>query len=671
MLKFRVLGPVDVCVDGVPVPLQATMLLRLLASLVSRPGRPVPVHVLVDALWGDEPPPSSRKTLQVYVRRLRQKIGEDARISHGAGGYALVVGPHEVDALQFARLVAHGRSARRRGDLEGASLQLGEALALWRGAAYTDITEVRHVADEARRLEEERLSVHEELAGVHLTLGRHGELIAELREQAAVHPYRERLHAALMLALYRLGRQAEALETYRRVRTTLRDELGVEPGTLLRQAHEAVLQGGDGAAVVAELLGPAAPVTRPEPARERERPPVMIWPSAPAPPAPVPCQLPPDLVDFTGRENECELIRRALAERPLPATATAIVTLAGPPGVGKTALAVHAAHDLRDRYPHGRLYADLRGSHCRPAGPAEVLAGFLMALGTAPHALPASTEARAALLRSVLADRRVLMVLDDAADERQLRPLLPGALNCGVLVTSRGVLGGLSAQRMRLAPFDSPTARLLLARIAGADRVAAEPAAAAEIVRLCGHLPLAVRIVGARLAVREHWSLRRLADALRPEHRRLDELAAADLSVQASLASAYQRLSPAGRQAFRMLGRLAGPEFTAMEPLAKAGAPPLAVRQTEHYLDMLVDAGLLSSPCGQPGERPLRYHVDDLVRLYARVQLDQDRPPPFVPSFLPQPRHNLAAVGPGDIRATGPIRHSEGDRNDSHVHQTR
>ncbi|MEU7883328.1 AfsR/SARP family transcriptional regulator [Microbispora bryophytorum] len=694
MFEFDVLGPLRASRDGVPVPLGAAMLRRLLAALLCTPGRPVAVPALIEALWGSTPPRSAHKTLQIYVLRLRQALGERDRVVHSAGGYAATVLPPELDVLRFRELTAAGRAARRNADLAKAGMLFERALGLWRGPAYADVGDVAVVADEARRLEEERLLTCEELAVVDLARGRHAELVTGLTEMAELHPYRERLHACLMLALSRAGRQAEALRVYQRTRTVLGEELGVEPGRLLRRVHEAILRDEASGPFAGEILGPETACADERAASLEARSTVedtvedtldetvedttgdiegdiegdiggntagddaggdaegdaegradAAWigegrigegrsgkgrsgKGRTGPATTVPCQLPPDIADFTGRRDTAESLRLWLtgADGHTGAGghtgATPVVTLYGGAGTGKTTLAVHVAHRLRETFTDGLLYIDLCGTRPRPVAPAEALARFLIALGVDARAVPDEAEERGTLLRTVLADRRVLVVLDDAAGEEQVRPLLPGGAGCAVLVTSRHGVAGLSARSVRVGPLDPACAAELLGRIAGPVRVAARPTVAAEIVRLCGHLPLAIRIAGAKLALREHWRLDHLADRLRAERRRLDELALGDLSVRAGLAADYDRLGETTRRALRMLGLLDVPSFAAW---MLAAALDVTVREAETYAELLVDAQLLSCE-GSDGNGRFRYRFPELARLYARERAELEEP---------------------------------------------
>ncbi|MBB2741871.1 UNVERIFIED_ORG: DNA-binding SARP family transcriptional activator/tetratricopeptide (TPR) repeat protein [Microbispora rosea subsp. rosea] len=647
MLEFDVLGPLRVSRDAVPVPLGAAMLRRMLAALLCTPGRTVAVPALIEALWGSTPPRSAHKTLQIYVLRLRQALGERDRVVRCTGGYAITVLPPELDVLRFRELTAAGRAARRNADPAKAGMLFERALGLWRGPAYADIGDVSTVADEARRLEEERLLTCEELAVVDLARGRHAELVTGLTEMAELHPYRERLHACLMLALNQAGRQVEALRVYQRTRTVLGEELGVEPGRMLRRVYEAILRDEATGPFAGEILGPEGAACADEraayfEARNSAGNPAGITAGDEAgsdaegrmgegwtgegrtgegrtgPATTVPCHLPPDIADFTGRQDTAESLRLWLTGADGHTAATPVVALYGGAGTGKTALAVHVAHRLRETFTDGRLYIDLRGTCPRPIDPAEALGRFLIALGVDAWAVPDEAEERGKLFRTVLADRRVLVVLDDAAGEEQVRPLLPGGAGCAVLVTSRRGVAGLSARSVRVGPLDPACAAELLGRIAGPIRVAARPTVAAEIVRLCGHLPLAIRIAGAKLALREHWQLDHLADRLRAERRRLDELSLGDLSVRAGLAADYDRLDETSRRALRMLGLLDVPAFAAW---MLAAALDVTVREAETYADLLVDAQLLSCE-GSDGNGRFRYRFHELVRLYARERAE-------------------------------------------------
>lgn len=593
-MEFEVLGPLRVRAGAAQAPLTAQMPRTLLGILLCRANTSVSVDVLVDALWGGRPDPGAGKKLQLHVHRLRKALGERDRIRFENSGYLLRVSPGELDVERFETLLAEAADAAGCGEPGRGAELYRKALGLWRGQPYGDLADVPLLRAEADRLAERWLTTLEELYAAELACGRHVVVVPELGELAAAHPLRERLQELLMLALYRAGRQADALGVYRRTRRVLVEELGVEPGPQLQRLERAILR-----------ADPAL-----EPAGE------------PAPAAPVrPAQLPADITDFTGREAQLAMLRRHLTgggERPRTVVISAI---AGRAGVGKTSLAVHTAHRLRDEFPDGQLYVNLRGAEANPLDPAEVLARFLRALGVDGSAIPENVDERAAMYRSLLADHRMLVLLDNAATEAQVRPLLPGAAGCAVLVTSRARLAGLDGVRLVDLDVLTPVQAVdLLDRIAGEQRVAAEPQAAMEIAARCGYLPLAVRIAGARLAARAHWPLARLAARLADEHRRLDELRLADLEVRASLALSYGGLDPTARRAFRRLGIFDAPDFAAWVAAAVLDIP---VADAAPVIERLVDAQLLDI-AGEDDTGQARYRFHDLLRVYARERLQDE-----------------------------------------------
>lgn len=593
-LEFEVLGPLRVAQRGNRMPLTATMPRTLLAVLLTRANTAVPVDVLVDALWAGRRDPRAASKLQLHVHRLRRALGDPTRIGFDAG-YRLRVEQGELDAERFDSLL--DRAAATAEPVRAVRL-LRAALDLWRGDPYGGACDVPLLRAEADRLAERRLAGLEHLYTAELTRGRAAAAVAELAELAAVHPLRERLQCLLMATLHQAGRRAEALAVYHRTRSALVEELALEPGAELRRLELAVLTG------------------EPSP-----HPP----PSLPCSP---PAHLPADITDFTGRTAELAMIRAQLTPRDAdPGTATGaprITAISGKPGVGKTTLAVRAAHRLRPHYPDGQLYVDLGGTGTDPLDPADVLRVFLRALGVDGRAVPEAEAERSALYRSRLAGRRLLVLLDNAACEHQLRPLLPGTPGCAVLVTSRARLAGLhGARRIDLDVLGLERAVELLALVAGRERVDAEPDAAQTIARRCGALPLAVRVAGIRLGARPHWRLARLATDLSDERRVLDELRAGGLDVRACLAPSYERLDPPLRRAFRRLGLLDDPDFPARAGAALLDAPaPVA----EELLDALVDAQLLDVG-GHDGAGLLRYRCHPLTRAYARERLAREESP--------------------------------------------
>ncbi|MFG1646454.1 BTAD domain-containing putative transcriptional regulator [Amycolatopsis sp. NPDC049252] len=578
-VRFHLLGPLAVTVGGHALPLGGAKQRALLAHLLLNANRLVPPGQLIDTIWPADPPTSATANLQTYVWPLRRLLPGDALRTHGPG-YSLTVGPGDVDAHDFTRLVAEAARAAKDGALETALALLAEADALWRGDPLEDLPTAPAWDAELGRLAENRLAAVEERLSLQVLLGRHDPAIAELTVLLAEHPYRERLWQQYLLALTGAGRRAEALQAYTTARERLVTELGVEPGPELRALQAAILAGESPAS--GTVSAPAVPLR----------------------------QLPADLPDFTGRDGYVRDLEAALGAGPAP------VVLTGAPGTGKTALAMHVAHRLADRFPDGQLYVDLAGTGA-PRDPAEVLADFLHALGVTGNAVPAGLGQRAALFRSRLAGRRVLLVLDDTATAGQVRPLLPADAGCAVLVTTRGRLPELAgAKHVELTVFGEHEAQRLLAGVAGVDRIDGEPAEAAAIVRCCGYLPLAIRIAGARLAGRQAWSLRTLHDRLADEAGRLSELRVGDLGVRSSFELSLRQLAPAARTAFcrsALLGAQDFPSWVFDALLDRAG--------THEVLDVLVDANLVSLVGLDEGGNP-RYRLHDLLRCYAAELLD-------------------------------------------------
>ena len=595
-MEFAVLGPVRVRAGDAVTPLTAPLPRRLLSLLVCHANAPVPVDVLVDAMWGGRPVSNASHNLHMHVHRLRQVLQDPARIVREDASYLLHVRPGELDAERFETLVAQAADAVSAGDPDRGAALVRDALALWRGQPYAGLDDVPLLRSEAERLAELRLVGLETLYGAEVACGRHAAILPELGQVAGQHPLREGLQELLVLTLYRAGRQADALETYRRTRDLLVEELGVEPGPRLAEAHAAVLAADPALETAAAAVSPAL------------------------------AQLPAAIADFTGRDEQLALVHSlvtAAGEDSTRPPAMPVVAIVGQPGVGKTTLAVRAAHQLSQVYRDGQLYVDLRGAEGVALDPAEALARFLRATGLSGSAIPDSLEERAAVYRSRLAGRQLLVVLDNAVGSGQVRPLLPGTPDCAVLVTSRARLTGLDgAVLVDLGLFEADQAVDLLARVAGPDRVEAEPSAARRLVDLCGLLPLAVRIAAARLAARPHWPVSRLAELLADERRRLDELTLDDLEVRASLALGYDELEPAAQAAFRRLGLLDAPDFA---PWVVAALVDLSLPEAEHIADRLLDAQLLEAPRADPAGQT-RYAFHDLVRLYARERAAEEPP---------------------------------------------
>ncbi|MEU6862303.1 BTAD domain-containing putative transcriptional regulator [Streptomyces sp. NPDC046876] len=609
-VSFAVLGPLEVRVGGARLRPGGPIPARVLATLLLEPGRMVPVSRLVAAAWDDEPPTTAAHQVRKAVADLRRRIPGGASVIVTEGpGYRVDVEPGRLDLTLFSLRLKQARGALDAARPAEAADHLRSALALWRGPVmHADCGPV--IAAASAVLEERRITAVEQLVELRLALGESGELIGDLRELITEHPLRETLRGHLMLALYRSGRQAEALAEFGRVRELLVEDLGIDPGPRLTRLYEAILRDSP------ELAPPAPPDSRaPAPAEPAPAlsPAPPLSPARPLSPAlsalraGAPCTLPPDLPDFTGRERE---VRRLLARPELPDAAAHVFGIDGMGGSGKTALALHAAHRLAADYPDGQLYADLRGFSPgeSPRRPGTVIGSLLRTLGTPGERVPEDLDGRTALWRATLAGRRVLLLLDNAADAAQVRPLLPASSGCLVLVTSRSRLTGLDgADWISIGTMPPPDSLALLHRVLGAQRVRSESAAAAELGTLCGHLPLALRIAAARLRSRPRWTLSHLVDRLGDETRRMDELSSGDQSVKATLQLSYEAMDTAHRDALRLIGLHPGREIGIHSAAALLGT---GLRAAEEALEHLLDMNLV-------GQCEIgRYVLHDLVRSF-------------------------------------------------------
>ncbi|MFI0981254.1 BTAD domain-containing putative transcriptional regulator [Streptomyces sp. NPDC021093] len=590
-LRFSLLGPVRAWRGGEPVPAGSPQQRALLALLLLRDGRTATAAELIDGIWGEEPPSQALAALRTYASRLRKALGADVLVSL-AGGYAIRPAGGALDLAVAQELAADAEKARTAGERCTARDLLGKALGLWDGEVLASVPGP-YAESQRARLEEWRLQLTETRLDLDLEVGCHAEAVSELTALTAAHPLRERLRELLMLALYRCGRQAEALAVYADTRRMLADELGVDPRPELSRLQQRILEADE------ELARP------------------VEAPAAAAPAVIRPAQLPASVPDFTGRTS----FVRELGDRLASAETSvmAVSALAGIGGVGKTTLAVHVAHAARPHFPDGQLYVDLQGAGSRAAEPETVLGAFLRALGTPDTAIPDSLDERAALYRSTLDGRRVLVLLDNARDASQVRPLLPGTPGCAALLTARTRMVDLAGAHLIDLDVMSPEEALqLFTRIVGEERVAAEREASLDVVGACGFLPLAIRIAAARLAARRTWTVSVLAAKLADERRRLDELQAGDLAVKATFELGYGQLEPAQARAFRLLGLADGPDISLA---AAAAVLDLPLYDTEDVLESLVDTSLLES--ASPG----RYRFHDLVRLYARACAERDEHP--------------------------------------------
>jgi DNA-binding SARP family transcriptional activator len=630
-MRFCVLGPLEVWSGQDWADISAEKWRVLLACLVLRAGQIVPTEALVAELWGDIPPSSANNLVSIYVNQVRRLIGDpDGHVLvRRKPGYQLKISPDNTDLGRFESLVADGRDALARNDAEKAADLLAEAERLWRGAFLADVPPSLLVSAESERATELRVSAAELRVEANLECGRYLEVIPELQGLAGDYPLRERLWLLLMRALRDAGRHAESLNVYGQARSVIAEELGVDPGPELRQMYADLLAADT--LFAAGTPGPAVPGGIADAADDLAdipvEVPVDVQAGVPAgetaretepttSPSAGPAQLPPDIADFTGRETQVSFLRDALASAdaaPDPG-AVRIAVVAGVPGLGKTALAVHAAHQVRDLFPDGQLFVRLSSASGEPAPPGEVLGRFLRELGVNGNEIPAGDEERAALYRTRLTGRRVLILLDDAKDAAQVRPLLPGSASCAVLVTTRNRTPYLvSTGFVDLNTLSAPEALELFSRIVRDGRPDAEPDATAQILSACAGLPLAIRICASRLATRGQWRIATMAARLRDEQRRLDELQVGDLEVRASFQVSYDSLRGGRRRidpahAFRLLGLWQGQWISLSAVAALLGEPEGDVADA---LETLVDANLLESP------EPDWYQFHDLLRLFA------------------------------------------------------
>jgi DNA-binding SARP family transcriptional activator len=596
-MQFRLLGSLEVSVAGHPVDLEAARLQVIVAVLLLEANNVVSVSRLIDAIWDDDPPATARSQVQICISTLRRLLADGAEadvIVTRSPGYMLVVPDEARDISQFELLVARGRAAAAEQRPVDAVADLRAGLGLWRGPAAAGI-ESRIVRMAVTRLDENRLAVLGDCLKLELELGHHREVIGELRGLVAEYPLRERLRMLLMLALYRAGRQADALESFREVRELLLDELGLDPGEELRDMERAILANDRSLDV------------QPVPVRAGGL-------------QPVPRQLPATLADFTGRDDILERICALLA----PADGTVpqylpVVTLTGKGGIGKTTLALHAAHQISEAFPDGQLYAQLHGTSSEPRPPASLLEGFLRSFGVPPATVPDSVDERMAMYRSWLSGRRVLVVLDDAGSLSQVLPVLPGSATCAVIITTRNRLGGPDgAQQFEVEAFDDPSGVRLLASVIGADRVRSDEAAAGQLVRLCDRLPIALRIVAAKLAARPHWPISQMVRRLEDGKRRLDELNLDGVSVRATISFSYESLGKEERRLLALLSLLGPGDFSPW-----VGSPLLGVDvgTAADLLEELVASRLVEAWVSTGGS--VRYQLHDLVRLFAVERLVQ------------------------------------------------
>ena len=590
-MEFRLLGSMELIVEGRQVKLGSPKERTLLAILLCAARAPVPMDTLLDRLWDGDPPPSGSVTVQSYLSRLRHRlraeVGDLVRLNSSTRAYRLEVDADTVDLLRFRHLHSQARELARSGEAERAVDRLREAESLWRGEALSDFGNA-WAATLRHRLAEERRAAQEQRVHLELGLGRHSELVGELVELVARQPIAEPVVLDLMLALFRSGRQGDSLAVYRQARTRLRDELGLAPGPALDQLHQRVLQSDPTLHAPTPTLEPAA----------------ALDPTAqPAVPRHGPDNLPRDIPDFTGRKGELAILLSAAA----PSSALPLIVIHGMPGCGKTALAVHAAHQLRASYPDGVLYVDLH-RHGREAAaePADTLTTLLTLVGTPAGSMPGDQDGRSSLWREQMSHRRALLVLDDVQDAAQVRPLLPGNSGCCVIVTSRHWLAELEGSR--LIPLDvlSETEAVeLFTRIVGRSR-SKDVTGVRHVVHLCGRLALAIQLTANRFRHRTAWDVSDLADQLR-------QLSAQPgghgtlKTINSSFDLCYKELGAAERRLLRLLTLHPGPDLTLRTATALDGRGFASVRRS---LDELLDGHMLEESMKD------RYFFHDLVRSF-------------------------------------------------------
>ena len=609
-VEFGLLGPLVVRDGTRDVPVSAPRQRVLMAALLLSAGRVVSLDALAGILWDDQPPAGARGALHSAVQRLRSTLGPTGAdlVETRPPGYLITVGDGDFDVREFSALAARGHAAAEAGVWAQAAGLLRDALALWRGEPLADVPSQLLRLREVPSLDDQRLQALVARIDADLHLGRHGEVVAELRQLVTAHPLQEQFHAQLMLSLYRSGRQADALAAYQDVRRVVADELGIDPSPELRLLHQRILTADD------ELL-PAADGSPPDSA------PVMLSPAAAgrgnAVAAPVvPRHLPAATRHFAGRAGALKALTELAIEAAETSQATVISVIDGTAGIGKTTLALHFAHQAAGRFPDGQLYVNLRGFD--PAGPPmtpeEALRLLMDALSVPAAKIPAGLDAQAGLYRSLLAGKRMLVLLDNARDVDQVRPLLPASPGCLVIVTSRSQLTSLVAAQgaapLALDVMTDAEAHELLTRRLGPQPVADDPAAADELIQLCARLPLALSIAAARTASEPGLSLVALTAGLRDARGRLDGLDAghAATNVRAVLSWSYQQLDATTERLFRLLGLHAGPDVSAAAAASLAGLP---LSEARRALGELTRAHLLAE------HAPGRFSCHDLLRAYA------------------------------------------------------
>lgn len=597
-MEFRLLGPMEIMIDGRAVALAASRQQIALALLLLEARHVVSVDRIIDALWGEKPPRTARSQVHITISALRRLLGERVIVTRPPG-YLINAPPETIDLACFEKLTTSGTREAREQRIPDAVRDLRAALALWRGPALEGLqSEVIQAA--ATRLNEWRLSTYQDCLELELRLGRHQEVIGELTEAVAERPLNERFRGQLMLALYRGNRQADALKTFRAGREILQDELGLDPCAELCRLEQAILTRD----AQINLPGPLRPAGLPGEAAV----------------TPVPRQLPRTIADFTGREEILAEVSRVVTgqDTSVDPPEVPVVVLTGRGGVGKTTLAVRVAHLLSSEFPDGQLFWQPRSDNSNSS--TSIVGHLLQSLGVNPDTMPPDLEGRSAMYRSVLAGLRVLVVIDGARDMNYIAPFLPGTRGCAAIVTcGRQVTELEGVHQIHVGPLDERSASTLLMTLIGARRVSAEPEAARELVRLCEGIPLALRVIAAKLSLRPHWPISHMVSQLRDETRRLDELDLHGAGIRATIAVAYDSLGESAQLLLRRLSLIGTADFASW-----VGAPLLDVdiEHAEHLLQQLVAAHLVEAAV--TGDDVVRFHLHDLVRIYAVERCAED-----------------------------------------------
>jgi DNA-binding SARP family transcriptional activator len=608
-MEVRVLGPVEAWSGGTKISLTRRQQRLMLGILALEANRLVSRDQLVQLLWGEQPPQSAYAVIHSRMSEIRTAVaaGNDAggRLTTRGSGYILHIEPENVDAHRFTAIASAPRSPDSD---EHERVRLREALGLWRGPVLGGWLPDDSYSTLCQGLEAARLTATENLFDVELRLGNHLRVVDEILATSVANPTRERLTGQMMLALHRAGRTVEALHAYDRWRRWLSDELGIDPGSDIQSLHLAILHGD----TEPERSDAASTVGIPS-GRDVADEGFSVR---------VPQTLPHDIADFSGREQQVAHLRSRVLRSN--GSGVSVTTVAGPGGVGKTALALHVAHQVRAEFPHGQLYATLRGiDHEGPAEPIDVLGRFLRALGIDHAAMPETLDDRVDLYRDLLAGRRVLVVLDNASSDEQVVPLIPGSPTCSVLVNSRARLGAtFGAETLQLEVLEQAESEELLTRIVGSARTVLEPQAVADLARRCGHLPLALRVAGAKLAAKPHWAIRKMVGLLEAEHDRLDRLKHGNLDVRSSIALSYTGLALGARRLLRRLGTL---NLLEVGVWLSAALLDDSLDAAEECLEELLDAQLIEI-AGTDADGRSRYRLHDLVRLFAQERDAAEEP---------------------------------------------